>query len=158
MLMHDSGMPCSIQQIIRRSLLRLLLTISECYIRDSKGTDKDSSRVGLLKRALPLKYLIYTIYHFGDTLTWTGTGGSKSDPSVRVGRNFRRHQDPVSALYAFTLLVGLVPFEIKDFEKAAGFRELQISLPAVFKALCLQVETDMPTLSQGKGMSHHLCR
>jgi len=137
-------------KVIRRSLLRLLLTISECYIRDSKGSDREATRINLLKRALSHKYLMYIVYHFGDTLTWAGTGNSKGDPMARTIRNFRRHNDPISALYAFKILVGLVPYEIKEFEKAAGFRELQVSLPAVFKSLALQVERNMPTLSQGR--------
>jgi hypothetical protein len=50
--------------------------------------------------------------------------------------------------------VALTPFAAKTLERLAGFRQLQASLPAVFKALAIQTESDMPTMPNNTGETH----
>lgn len=153
-------------KVIRRSLLRLLLKVAEHYVADANRqagkthTEKESG-IGLLLRAFPPKYLIHVISHFGDSQFWqhipsASTSMNRAESQGRMLKTVRRHNDPISALLTFQLLVALIDYPscVRTFEKISGFRQLQVSLPNMFKALCVQEESNMPLLCQGKHILH----
>lgn len=152
-------------KVIRRSLLRLLLKVAETYVA------RGEAFVHALLRALPVRYILYTAYHFGDVVFWAGTAASRSDGQltpakkpqdagtaslVQKQRHPLRRHDPVSATLAVQLLVLVMPLAFREVLPAHGFRVLQVGLPSIFKSVNVHTEHDMPSL--GTGTTRNSCR
>ena len=59
----------------------------------------------------------------------------KAEGGVNAGRRiFRRHQDPISALLAYQLLVTLVPYSYKAMDRLSAVGQLQVSLSPTLSA------------------------
>ncbi len=92
------------------------------------------------------------------TASSTGTRGKRriSTSASTVGggkRTYRRHQDPISALLAYQLLVSVMPYAQKAVDRLGGLGYLQCILPCIFKSIDVQSDADLALFAASSSSS-----